>query len=92
MSAPDDAGRTGWIYTALAIVPCFAYILSLSYVPQLHSRPLHAGSLVSLGLVLGLALAAWLVLLALLYTRQLNRREAAGGGGKAAGSGGSAVR
>ncbi|MFO1427081.1 MAG: DUF485 domain-containing protein [Steroidobacteraceae bacterium] len=76
MSTPDDAGRTGWIYTALAIVPCFAYILSLSYVPQLHSRPLHAGSLVSLGLVLGLALAAWLVLLALLYTRQLNRREA----------------
>jgi uncharacterized membrane protein (DUF485 family) len=65
-----------WACTLLAVVPCFAYILALSLVPDALAAQWSAGSRVSVGLVLGLALAAFLVVLSMIYTYAANRRDA----------------
>jgi uncharacterized membrane protein (DUF485 family) len=66
-----------WACTLLAVVPCFAYILALSLTPDVLAGRWSEGSRVSVGLVLGLALAAFLVLLSMVYTYAANRRDAA---------------
>lgn len=69
-----DALRGGdWRFMLAALAPCLAYILTAASAPWLLARRLTAGSPLSLGLLLGLGLAAFLVILALIYTRRANR-------------------
>jgi hypothetical protein len=49
-----------WTCTLVASAASFGYILALSLAPHVLSRPVAAGSLVSIGLVLGLALTTLL--------------------------------
>lgn len=72
--APGNAGIS-WTCTLVATVASFAYILALSLAPAVLARPVSPGSRVSIGLVAGLALAALLVALAMVYTWIVNRRE-----------------
>ena len=70
--------RTGWGFAALAVTPCFVYILAMSLVPHALAMPISSTSLVTYGLVYGLALAVFLVLIAVIYTRRVNYLERAG--------------
>jgi uncharacterized membrane protein (DUF485 family) len=67
--------RVGWWFTAVAVTPCFSYILAMSLAPRAMARPISSTSLVTYGLALGLALAVFLVVIALIYTRRVNRLE-----------------
>jgi uncharacterized membrane protein (DUF485 family) len=68
-------GTRGWVFTALAGVPTLLFILTAAVAPGTLGRPVARGTPISLGLVLGLALVVVLILLALVYTRHLNRRD-----------------
>lgn len=70
-----DSGRLGWLYTALTVLPSFAYLLALSISPAALARPWASGSRISVGLVLGLALAVLIASAAAAYTWQMNRRR-----------------
>lgn len=70
-----DTGRAGWFYTALTVLPSFAYLLALSISPAALARPWAAGSRISIGLVLGLALAVLIASASAAYTWQMNRRR-----------------
>lgn len=67
--------RLAWWFTALAVTPCFSYILTMSLAPRAMAVPISSTSLVTCGLALGLALAVFLVTVALIYTRRVNRLE-----------------
>jgi len=65
----------GWTFTAVALTPTVAFFLAASMRPALLGQSVAASFPCSLGLVLGLGLVVYLVVLALLYTRWLNGRE-----------------
>ena len=71
----NGSDRIGWWYTLFALVPCFAYLITLSLAPGLLATPIGPATRVTLGLVLGLALAALLFVLAAAYTWQINSAE-----------------
>jgi uncharacterized membrane protein (DUF485 family) len=71
-----ESAVLAWTFTFVATVPSLGYVLALSLAREALARPVVAGSLVSVGLAAGLALAALLVVLALVYTYVMNRREA----------------
>ncbi len=71
----NGSDRIGWWYTLFALVPCFAYMVTLSLAPGLLATPIGPATRVTLGLVLGLALAALLFVLAAAYTWQRNSTE-----------------
>jgi uncharacterized membrane protein (DUF485 family) len=64
-------------FTALALVPSFAYLLALALAPRWLAAPISADSLVTRGLAFGLGLAAFLVVVSVVYTVVRNRREPA---------------
>jgi hypothetical protein len=72
---PADTGRAGWLYTALTVLPSFAYLLALSVSPATLARPWQQGSRISIGLLLGLALAVLIAAASASYTWQMNRRQ-----------------
>lgn len=80
MAEPPPRGREdaslAWAFTLVATVPSLGYVLALSLARETLARPVVDGGLVSIGLAAGLALAALLVVLALVYTYTMNRREA----------------
>jgi uncharacterized membrane protein (DUF485 family) len=65
---------TDWISTILAVVSFFAYILVIGFAPKIFARPIVGGSLISVGLVSGIALTVFLVALAGIYTRLRNKK------------------
>ncbi len=67
----------GWAFTIAAAIPTLAYILAASLAPAMLGRPVSPATPISIGLVLGLGLVVVLVVLALVYTRRLNRRDRA---------------
>lgn len=74
---PDESTQssvTDWIATALAVVPFFAYILVIGFAPEVFARPAFDGSLLSVGLVSGVALTIFLVVLTGIYTYQRNKK------------------
>lgn len=77
LEAGRDDAPIAWTFTLVTVVPCFAYILALALVPGALARPVVPGSLVSVGLVVGLALAVFLAAMAAIYTYVMNRRERA---------------
>ena len=58
----NGSDRIGWWYTLFALVPCFAYMITLSLAPGLLATPIGPATRVTLGLVLGLALVAGVLL------------------------------
>jgi uncharacterized membrane protein (DUF485 family) len=66
---------TDWVFTALAIVSFFAYILVIGFAPEIFARPIVSGSLISVGIVSGIAVSVFLVALAGIYTHLRNRKR-----------------
>ena len=73
----DESSRsnvTDWVSTALAVVSYFAYMLVIGFAPEVFARPIVSGSLISVGLVSGIALIVFLVTLAGIYTYLRNKK------------------
>jgi len=62
-----------WVCTTLAVAAFFAYILAIAFVPDALRRPLTPDTLISVGIVSGVALAVFLVVLAGAYAWLRNR-------------------
>ena len=75
LQAGRDDAPIAWTFTVLTVVPSFAFVLALALAPQPLGRAVANDGLVSVGLVAGLVLAAYLATMAGLYTYVMNRRE-----------------
>lgn len=71
----DEVSRSNfvdWVSTILSLAAFFAYILVIGFAPDLFARPIVSGSLISIGLASGVALAVFLVALAGIYVHLRN--------------------
>jgi uncharacterized membrane protein (DUF485 family) len=71
-------GTVSLVFSLVAILPSLLYIVVLPLAPELLSRSL-GESRVTVGIALGLGLAAWLVVLALVYTYYVNSHDRSDG-------------
>lgn len=62
-----------WPLTFVTIASYVAFILAIAFEPQALGTPIHDGSVVSIGIVLGLALIILNFVITLLYVRGANR-------------------
>jgi uncharacterized membrane protein (DUF485 family) len=71
----DELSRSNfidWVSTILALAAFFAYILVIGFAPDFFALPIVSGSLISIGLASGVALAVFLVALAGIYVHLRN--------------------
>jgi len=61
--------------SAWVTVLFFAYMLTIAFAPELFRAPVAAGSNLSMGLALGVALAIFLVAMCAWYTHRRNGEE-----------------
>ena len=74
----DDGSQssvTDWVSTTLAVVAFFSYILVIGFAPEVFTRPMSSGSLISIGLISGVVLVVFLVALAGVYTHIRNKQS-----------------
>ena len=64
-----------WTCTALAVAAFFAYILVIAFDPELFRQPVAEGTLLSIGIVSGVLLSIFLVVLAGIYSWLRNRSD-----------------
>jgi uncharacterized membrane protein (DUF485 family) len=77
MNKPDGSSRRASDLASAVIVSVvyFAFMLTIGFAPQVFTAPIHAGSLVSKGLVYGIAMTVFTVICCAWYTHRRNSRE-----------------
>ena len=66
-------GRFGWMLSAIMLAAYFGFVLLVAFGKSVLARPIVAGGVTSLGIVIGFAIIVLAILLTGLYVARANR-------------------
>ncbi|GAA0676858.1 uncharacterized membrane protein (DUF485 family) [Sphingomonas insulae] len=66
-------GRFGWILSGIMFAAYFGFVLLIAFDKSFLARPIVAGGVTSLGILIGFALIVLAILLTWLYVARANR-------------------
>ncbi|MCS3903252.1 uncharacterized membrane protein (DUF485 family) [Methylohalomonas lacus] len=69
-----ERARLGWSLTGVVLAIYFSFILVIAFAPELFAQPIHAGSVISWGIPLGILVILISFLLTGYYVYRANTR------------------
>jgi uncharacterized membrane protein (DUF485 family) len=66
-------GRFAWSLAGIVVAAYYSFVLIIAFAPELLARPLHAGTVVTVGVASGLALIVLCIAITGIYIVRANR-------------------